>query len=262
MIDIHAHILACGDDGAATLDDTIRMAAAFSQTGVTIVAATPHFIRGSCEIGKEKIFNCIAELNDVLSAYHLDIKILPGMEVEICHEVPGLFKQGRLLTINDTGKYLLVELPFYSMPSFTRHVFYELRLMGVTPILAHPERNRQLGENEDLVAEMVQQGVLMQINGGSLLGYFGSKVRQTALSLVERNLAHMIGGDAHEPGGERGPCLHLVHPVVEKLVGKEGCQVLTQDNPLAVLEGRDVVRWEPKPLKTGVSRFFRKIFGS
>ncbi|MEL7564778.1 MAG: CpsB/CapC family capsule biosynthesis tyrosine phosphatase [Dehalobacterium sp.] len=261
MIDIHAHILCCGDDGAACVEETIQMAEEFSRTGVSCVVATPHFIHGSLEIEPEKIIGLTEEYNQLLKSKNINLTIVPGMEIEMCHEIPGLLKAGKLLTLNQQGRYMLVELPFHSVPPFTQQVFYELKLLGITPILAHPERNRELCEHPEPIWEMVQRGVLMQINGGSLLGYFGSRVKRRAVSLIESNVVHLIAGDAHQADGERGPCLHLVRPVLKKIVGEEKTQVLLNDNPRRVLEGEKVISFEPKKPKTGFAGFLNRILG-
>jgi protein-tyrosine phosphatase len=261
MIDIHAHILYCGDDGASSTAETIKMCEEFSKTGVVQVAATPHFIRGSLEIAPEKIMALTAEYNYLLQSRNISLTIVPGMEIEICHEIPRLFKAGKLLTLNNQDRYMLVELPFHSVPSFTQQIFYELRLLGITPVLAHPERNLELSAHPEMIWELVHKGVVIQVNGGSLLGYFGSRVRKGAISLIKSNLVHFIAGDAHQAGGERGPCLHLVRPMLIQLVGKEKTEVLLSDNPRAALEGKGIVKWEPKQPKVGLKGLFNRIVG-
>lgn len=261
MIDIHGHFLCCGDDGAANEDETLEILEEYSHRGVTCVAATPHFIRGSCEIESEKILSLTEKYNNFLKEKNINLTIMPGMEVEMCHEIPGLFKAGKLLTLNNQGKYMLIELPFHSVPSFTQQIFYELKLLGITPILAHPERNRELCEQPEPIWEMVRKGVLMQINAGSLLGYFGSRIRKRAVSLIESNLVHLVASDAHQAHGERGPCLHLVQPVLERLVGREKTQVLLNHNPQSVLVGEKVAVWETKSPKSGFYGFLNKILG-
>ncbi len=258
MIDIHAHILYCGDDGAASSEETLKMGEEFAKTGVTHVFATPHFIRGTLEIAPERIIALTEEYNCLLKSQNINLTILPGMEVEICHEIPGLYKEGKLLTLNNMGKHLLIELPFHFLPPFTDQVLYELKLLGITPILAHPERNHVLCHNPEPLWEMVHKGVLVQVNGGSLLGFFGSRVKKRALSLIKSNLVHFIAGDAHRAYGERGPCLHLVHPILIKAVGEEKAEVLLKYNPKAILEGKNVLKWEPKQPKTGLARFFHR----
>lgn len=261
MIDIHAHIIPCGDDGSASREETLEMARAFSRSGVERVAATPHFIRGSCEIEPEKIISLTAAYNRLLEADNIPLTIVPGMEVEMCHEIPALLKAGKLLTLNHQEKYLLVELPFHSLPAFTQQIFYELKLMGITPVLAHPERNQELCAHPEPIGEMVHKGVLVQVNGGSLLGHFGNQVRKRAISLLENNLVHLIAGDAHQAEGERGPCLHLARPLLDKLVGKDKSDVLLHHNPRAVLEGESVIPWEPKQGRTGLAGLFNRILG-
>lgn len=261
MIDIHSHVLFCGDDGSGSREETIEIAREFCRTGVSCVVATPHFIRGSLEIDPEKIITLTKEYNQLFKAEEIKLTLVPGMEIEMCHEIPSLFRSGKLLTLNHPGKYMLIELPFYSIPPFTQEVFYELRLLGITPILAHPERNRELCEHPEPIWEMVEKGVLMQLNGGSLLGYFGSRVKKRAFALLEANLVHLIAGDAHQADGERGPCLHLVKPILEKTVGTEKAQVLLYDNPNRVLAGEKVLTWEPKKPKSGLVSLLNKILG-
>lgn len=260
MLDIHTHILPGLDDGPRTFEGSVAMAKAFMQTGVTGVVATPHFIWGSAGVEKEKVLVATAALNEYLQEQGVYLKVYPGMEIELCYEIPALLKEGKVLTINGNGKYILIELPFLSLPPFTTEVFYELRLLGVTPVLAHPERNVQLAEDIGLIYEMIRRGVLMQVNGGSLLGYFGGKVRRVAAGMLERNLVHVVGGDAHAPEGERGPTLHLVDSLLQKLVGEEMANQLTKDNPQTIITGAELSYPEPKPPKERRLGFLHKIF--
>ena len=49
MIDLHCHILAGVDDGAASDEESCMMAQIAVDSGVTMVAATPHCnLRGYC----------------------------------------------------------------------------------------------------------------------------------------------------------------------------------------------------------------------
>ena len=42
MIDLHAHILPEMDDGSGSLDESLEMAELALESGVDIIAATPH----------------------------------------------------------------------------------------------------------------------------------------------------------------------------------------------------------------------------
>ncbi|NMA15249.1 MAG: capsular biosynthesis protein [Clostridia bacterium] len=257
MIDIHTHILPRVDDGAEDWPEALEMAQKHQGEGTGTVVATPHFIRGSAEIEKDEVLKSVREINRVLKEQEIDLQVLPGMEVEICPELVRLVKEKKVLTINDGGKYLLVELPFFSMPPFTAQVFYELMLFGVTPILAHPERNQIICQDTDQIHRLIDRGVKIQVNAGSFLGHFGGKVKKTALFFLRNGLIHLIGTDAHRAEGERGPCLQLARTVVEKTVGKTPAQHLFEKNPLAVIEGRGLVPVELEEQKSGWRSFWQ-----
>jgi len=80
---------------------------------------------------------------------------------------------------------------------YTEDVFYELMLLGARPILAHPERNIKIMKNHDLIINLIEQGVLMQINAGSLLGDYGKEVKKTAQQFIKMNMVHILGSDGH-----------------------------------------------------------------
>ncbi len=73
--------------------------------------------------------------------------------------LPKLYKEKRIWGINDS-EYLLIELPMGQFPMYTEDVFYELMLLGVKPILAHPERNIKIMKDHDLIINLINQGVL------------------------------------------------------------------------------------------------------
>ena len=83
------------------------------------------------------------------------------------------------------------------MPNYTKHIIHELLLEGITPIIAHPERNKAIAEKPDRLVELIHQGALSQITAGSLTGHFGRAVQKLSLDLVRANLVHVYGSDAH-----------------------------------------------------------------
>lgn len=44
MIDLHSHILFGVDDGAQTIEDSVAMAQAAVDEGITVIYATPHHL--------------------------------------------------------------------------------------------------------------------------------------------------------------------------------------------------------------------------
>ncbi len=64
-------------------------------------------------------------------------------------------------------------------------------------ILSHPERNAGLLAKPRIVEQLVDQGCLMQVTAGSLMGTFGPASQQLAESMLVNGLVHFVATDAH-----------------------------------------------------------------
>lgn len=192
MIDFHSHILPKVDDGSDDLDMSMNMLQHSVKEGTEYICATPHYIQGEYEISRDKY---ITDLNN-LKQNAPSINILTGLELYISPDLVNLYRAKKIWGINDT-KYLLIELPMNQFPLYTEDILYNLRLEGLTPIIAHPERNTKIIDNVDLLIKLVNEGTLVQMNAGSLIGIYGSYIKKFAEQLVDMNLVHVLGSDAH-----------------------------------------------------------------
>lgn len=194
MIDFHSHIMFAVDDGSKSIEMTKEMLLNSISQGVTYIVSTPHFITGQSEVTKEIYNEKLSEMKAINGIEN--VTILKGMEVYIDPNLPTLYDEGRVWGINE-GKYMLIELPMREFPKYTEDVFYELRIKGITPILAHPERNLSIMKNPKLLEDLISQGNLAQVNAGSLTGLYGKEIKAFAELLVKRNMVHVIGSDGH-----------------------------------------------------------------
>ena len=69
---------------------------------------------------------------------------------------------------------MLIEFHSVIVPNNFEETFFQLKLKGITPILAHPERYRFVQEDINKLEKISEMGVLFQIDAGSLIGHFGS----------------------------------------------------------------------------------------
>ena len=196
MIDFHSHIIHGVDDGAKNLNMSLEMLKIAENEGVEYICATPHFITEEFEITHSEYIERLEKLVLISREENFYIKILSGLEIFMHPNLPKLYKEKKIWGINDS-KYLLIELPMDQFPIYTEDVFYELMLLGAKPILAHPERNLKIMKNHDLIINLINQGVMMQINAGSLLGDYGKNIKKTALEFLKRNMIHILGSDGH-----------------------------------------------------------------
>jgi protein-tyrosine phosphatase len=239
MIDLHAHILPGLDDGASDISESLAMARVASDDGINTIVATPHVLQGVFDNSKEKILSAVATLNKTLQEQNIEIKILPGAEYYLEADLPHSLSKGELLTINDNGRYLLVELPSTSIPRYSAQVLYEIQLQGVTPIIAHPERNAGFTSSPAALKEMISRGIMAQVTSGSITGLFGRRVKQTALSFLKQGLVHLVSSDAHSSRG-RAPLLSRASREIEKHLGRDNASKLISQNPHSIIKGEPV----------------------
>ncbi len=239
-IDLHSHILPGFDDGASSDEEFLQIARVAVHGGTSLMAATPHYDTESPSFDPGEAAAAVVRGNELLRAEGISLTLLPGVEVRVN---AGLFDLANApggldaLSLAAKGKYMLVDLPMMDMPVATGDIFFRIQLDGVTPILAHPERNRYLVEHPLSIRDMVEHGVELQVDSGSLEGIFGKAARRTARLLLKEGSARLVASDAHEPE-RRGPDLSGAARALKGLLGKDGPRIIMEINPGRVLDGQ------------------------
>ena len=196
MVDIHTHILPGLDDGAPDLEQALSMARAASAEGIRKIIATPHHANGVYNNPAESVREAVEKLNGELKREGIPVELFPGQEIRVHDDMLDAWARGELLTLADS-QYILLEMPSSRIPSKMFEWVHELRLMGLHPIIAHPERNAEVVKNPGRLAELVEAGCYAQVTTHSLLGGFGKKIEEVAWSLCKQGLIHAVSSDAH-----------------------------------------------------------------
>lgn len=196
MIDIHAHILPGIDDGAKDEQEAILMARAAVEEGITAIIATPHHANGRYDNPGHEIKNRIHAFNLMLKDHGISLKVQPGQEVRIHQGLLEALEQGQTITLSES-KYLLLELPSSFVPPYTEEMIHELRVLGITPIIAHPERNAELAASPSILMRLLERGALTQLTSHSVDGLFGRKLQKLCLEWCRQGMVHLISSDAH-----------------------------------------------------------------
>ena len=237
MFDLHSHILPGLDDGAKTIEESMKMLRAAAGDGIKGMAATPHGkdVREAGALGL--VAEHVETLNRLADEETLDIKIYVGMENHLTQDLPELVASGAGFPIN-SGPYILVELPFDSLPDYTDDVLARLQDQGLTPLIAHPERQADIMRDPSIMGDLVGRGMLGQVTSTCILGRFGSEARDTAEILLKKGWVHVISTDCHRPTGPRAPM--MAEAVVEagKIIGLETARAMAVDVPRSILMGR------------------------
>ena len=233
MIDIHCHILYGVDDGPQRLEDSLALAQALVADGINQVVATPHIL--DPPLSEFDVALGLGGLEKELQSAGIELVLHSGGEN---HYLLPL-EEMRAHRIND-GRYLLLEFPHRHLPSEAGDIVFALRTMGLIPIIAHPERNGSLVRNPELLRPLVEQGALAQLTAASLAGDFGSSIRQCSRYLLKKGLVHFLATDAHGATW-RAPRLGAGLKEAVKILGKNAAMRLVEDNPLCVIEDRDLI---------------------
>lgn len=173
------------------------MARMASGDGIEGAATTPHWIEGTnWQPESETVRQMVVEMNERLKDAKIDFRVYPGMEVAITADLAGLVAAGRILTLADSD-YLLIEVPFHTLPLGVEEIISELQSVGKRAVLAHPERNRELQQKPKMIMEYVKSGALIQVTAGSLSGKFGSGARKCAFEFAKLGAIDFVSTDAH-----------------------------------------------------------------
>jgi protein-tyrosine phosphatase len=240
MVDIHCHILPGLDDGADTFEESVQMAEMAIADGITHVVGTPHSsdqFRFDAELVRRRRDELQARIGDRLQLatgcdFHLNFENLQDIRGNTAK-----------YTINQK-QYLLVELNDFAIPPNIEDNLNQLQMLGVSPIITHPERNPLVRRAPERLRKWLHQGCYVQITAQSLLGKFGGSAQKAAETWLDEHMVHFFASDAHSPT-HRPLRLSEAYKAVAARSGESIAQSLFRENPLAAFEGRPLP-YEPE----------------
>ncbi len=231
FVDLHLHLLPGIDDGCKSLDETLEMARVLVALGYSTVAPSPH--NRPEYASREMALSALDELRAVFAERGVPLALEVNSE--------NFFLDETLLStltrrIGMAGKYLLVEAPYTApLPTLADHIF-RMKLKGVTPVIAHPERCFEF-EKKGRAAEAVQLGAVLQLDMGALTGRYGKNAQRLSRQFLDDGLYGIAATDLHSPVGAEawvGDSLKAL----EKHGGKGSVTKLVSVNPAAILAGQ------------------------
>lgn len=239
-IDIHSHILYGIDDGSKSIEESINIIKEHIKMGFTDIVVTPHYIENSKyetnNIDKE---NILKNLKQELKKQNININLYLGNEVFVNNNLEELLKKKEIATINNS-KYLLIEFPMNEKPKDINNIIYELKIKGIIPIIAHPERYDYVEKNPNLVLEWIEEGALLQSNYGSIIGVYGSGPQKTIKKLLKKDLIDFLATDIHYPNNKIYLNMDKIRKKLKKLITEERFIELTNTNPKKIIENKEI----------------------
>lgn len=237
MVDIHCHILPETDDGATSLEESVAMCRAAAADGIKTIVATPHMFDGVHHApDRQTIRRKIAQ---VMEAAGNCVEIVPGGEVRYSYEIFQEAEDPNTRIRLNGSSYMLLEFPFQSLPPNIEMTIFQILNAGITPVIAHPERNKRIQQNPKLLVDLIERGAFAQLDAGSLTKSFGPEAYQSAKRMVEAGVAHFIATDAHHQDRRR-PLLSAAVAAAAAIGGEEYARAMVEENPAALIRDRAI----------------------
>ena len=237
MVDIHCHILPETDDGAVSMEESIAMCRAAAADGIDTIVATPHMFDGVHDTPDKETIR--RKITAVMQASGGCVKIVPGGEVRYSYEI---FQEAHhpdtRIKLNGTS-YMLLEFPFHSVPPNIEMTIFQIFNAGITPVIAHPERNKQIQEKPAILVNLIERGAFAQIDAGSVTRSFGPDAYHSARKIIEAGMAHFIATDAHHKDRRRPLLSHAV-AIAADWGGEEYARAMVEENPEALINDRAI----------------------
>ena len=232
MIDLHSHVLPGLDDGARSLEEAVAICDAAAADGTEVLAATPH-VREDYPTTADEMEEALARVRDAVGD---EIRLVPGGELAL-DELARPAEELRRFALGGSPRYLLVEMPYVGWPLDLADRLFRLQAAaGLMPVLAHPERNRDVQARPALLEPLVAAGVVVQLTAASVDGRLDRRARACAETLLELGLAHLIASDAHAPTLRAVGLSSSAQAVGDAALARW----LTVDVPGAILDGGEL----------------------
>ncbi len=234
MIDIHTHLLPGVDDGAPTIEASVPVLERFGAEGVQVLVCTPHL--RVTDAGRAPIERHRGILEELVTHAPPAPKLVLGWEIML--DAPGGDLRPPHLHLGDSDA-ALVEFPRMSVPPGATQELLRIKMSGVTPVVAHPERYYQC--TPQLVREWRSVGSVIQMDAVMVFG--NAPMSRLARSLLEEGLVDCIASDNH--GDTRS--LRSARDWLEALGAHEQAELLTNVNARRLLAKEAVLPVSPIP---------------
>lgn len=199
MIDLHCHLIPGLDDGPADLTAALALARACADDGVSHVVMTPHLYPGVFDNDLPGITQAAAAFCSALEATDVTLGLSFAAEIRVGIEVMELHQRNALPLLGADGspRHVLLEMPDGQIPVGMHQLCAWLIERDVTPVIAHPERNKGVMAQPERLVALIDLGCNLQITAGSLLGDFGRQAHAMAEQLIDLGWVHAVASDAH-----------------------------------------------------------------
>ena len=236
MIDLHCHLLPGVDDGPEDLKTSLQLARHAVAAGIRISMVTPHMHAGRYANRAESIRAAAQAFQADLDAEGIALQIHSAAEVRLDHDVLAWVAEGHVPFLGawQGDRVMLLELPHSHVPVGADKLVDWLLKQGIRPMIAHPERNKDIMRSVDKLLPFVRLGCMLQVTAGAVAGAFGEAARLRAVDLLGRGWVTVLASDAHNLEA-RPPELEPGRAAAAAIVGEAESWNLVRHRPAEIL---------------------------
>lgn len=238
MIDIHCHLLPGIDDGPESLAEALDMARIAVANGIEAAHVTPHLHPGRWDNDLPRIAAAVDAYRAALAEAGIPLELGFAAEVRLDYEILPLIEAGRVPYLGTLEGYrvMLLEFPHSHVPVGADKFVAWLLARNIRPLIAHPERNKDLMRDPEKLEPFVRAGCLLQITADAITGGFGELCALRAREFLQHGWVSAIASDAHDTT-ERPPRIAPGRDAAALIVGEEEALRMTRGTPQRIVRG-------------------------
>jgi protein-tyrosine phosphatase len=247
FVDVHAHVVPSGDDGAASVEEGIELCRIAFDAGTRVLFATPHAHAFWDTHPRTPTRDALYEASfpvvcDVVGEWGLDLRrgweVYPSVILDGDAPEPYVLEGTRAVLLEFPGWWLDVADALELVARGAEQV----GAAGFVPLLAHPERCSAVIAKPKSARRLAESGWPLCLNGPSLTGDHGTDAERTAWRLIEDGVISLVASDAHNR--RRPPTLDASYAAVAGRYGEEAA--------LPLFDG-SAIPWTDAPGDTGTT---------
>ncbi|MGB1139541.1 MAG: tyrosine-protein phosphatase [Halioglobus sp.] len=225
------------DDGPADIAESLAMCRRAVEQGTTHAVTTPHIHVGRWDNAVAVIVKSVGLLRDVLRGEGVPLEIGFAGEVRLTDQLPRQVSSDAIPFYGEIDGYrvMLLEFPHGHIPPGSDKLVIWLLSRKIRPLIAHPERNKQVMRNVDSIYPFVEAGCWLQLTAGAVCGHFGEGARSAADHLLREDLVAVVASDAHNLRA-RPPGLREAYDSIAEGFGDARAERLFCSTPAALIE--------------------------
>lgn len=192
--DMHSHLLPGIDDGVKSNEHSLETIRRLMDLGYEKFVTTPHIMSDTYPNTPELIREKLTSLREFLKEQNMNVEVSAAAEYYLDeYTMNAVNGPDDLLTFGN--KYLLFETNYLSEPYILKEFIFNATSKGYRPVLAHPERYQYM--TMEKAQDLIDRGVLLQVNLLSLSGFYMKSAQKFAEKLIENKMISFLGTDCH-----------------------------------------------------------------